>query len=82
MDKCGDMRQVYRMNQERGMDYGDTINFAYELQQAILRDKEDLANLKSKGASFEEIAQLEKCIAEKEDLLQAVDFGIHGIDGI
>lgn len=81
-EQCGDMRAVYRQNQEDGMGYGDQVNFSYELQQAILRDKERLAGLKNNGGSAEEIAGLEKCIAEKEDLLQAIDFDLHGIDGI
>ncbi|OAT81258.1 hypothetical protein [Desulfotomaculum copahuensis] len=81
-EQCGDMRAVYRQNREDGMGYGDQVNFSYELQQAILRDKERLAGLKNSGASAAEIAGLEKCIAEKEDLLQAVDFDLHGIDGI
>jgi len=81
MEQCGDMRENYRRRLAAGMGYGDLINFAYELQQAVLRDRERLAELQN-GGSAEEIAGLKKCIMQNENLLRDINSDLHGVTGI
>lgn len=80
--ECNDgIKDAYRKVKEEGMSYSDAINFTYELESTIERKKKQLADLQKTGAGQEEINSLKACIAEREDLLQKMQFDIHGLSG-
>ncbi|TYO94862.1 hypothetical protein [Desulfallas thermosapovorans] len=62
---------------QKGMNYGEKINFSYELEQEIVENKEELAKLKDSNEDEARIEELEARIRKNEKLLQDVQNDIH-----
>ncbi|WP_347490192.1 hypothetical protein [Desulfoscipio sp. XC116] len=68
-----DPGQRYR----KGMNYDEMINFSYELEQEIVENKDELAELKERGEDDTRIEDMEERIRKSEILLQNVQNDIH-----
>lgn len=64
---------------KKGMGNSDRINFAFELEQEIKENKDELALLQQTGADARRIKELEERIAEREKLHLKVQEDIHGV---
>lgn len=62
---------------QKGMNYDEKINFSYELEQEIVENKEELAELKDSNGDEARIEELEARIRKNEKLLQDVQNDIH-----
>ncbi len=64
---------------QKGMNFDDKINFSYELEQEIMENKDELAELKERGEDNARVEDLSKRIKKNEILLQDVQNDIHGL---
>jgi hypothetical protein len=65
---------------KKGMDFSEKTNFAYELEQEIVQNKKELAEIKRTCGDPGRIKELEDRISKREKLLQQVQEDIHGIE--
>lgn len=64
---------------QKGMTFDEKINFAYELEQEIEENKDELAELKEQGDDDARIEDLSDRINKNEILRQQVQNDIHGL---
>ncbi|KAF1086147.1 hypothetical protein SPSYN_00886 [Sporotomaculum syntrophicum] len=64
---------------QKGMTFDEKINFAYELEQEIEENKDELAQLKEQGDADARIEDLSERINKNEILCQQVQNDIHGL---
>lgn len=65
---------------KKGMDFSEKANFAYELEQEIIQNKKEMAEVKRTGGDPARIRELEMRIKKGEQLLQQVQEDIHGVE--
>jgi len=63
---------------QKGMNFDEKINFSYELEQEIIENKDELAELKERGEDAR-VEDLSTRIKKNEILLQDVQNDIHGL---
>ncbi len=63
---------------QKGMNFDEKINFSYEMEQEIIENKDELAELKERGEDAR-VEDLSTRIKKNEILLQDVQNDIHGL---
>jgi len=79
---CSGLRQKYEEEKKRGLDYRRTLEISQEVERSLKVQRRQLNELEAKGGDHQKISELKNCINKDEDLLQAVKFQMHGLNGI
>lgn len=79
---CSGLRQKFEEEKKHGPDYRRTMEISQEVERSLEVRRRQLKELVATGGDRQKINQLKECINHDEDLLQAVKFELHGLNGI
>lgn len=79
---CSGLRQKFEEEKKRGLDYRRTLEISQEVERSLEVQRRHLKELETAGSEQHKIHELKNCINQDEDLLQAVKFHLHGLNGI